>query len=303
MNAGPSRLCRNVLLVSALLTCAATALAATDAPAELRNRNAALQDRLANNAFQRTLTLDSSETADSVSGDIHAQVDTPYPALAAALHSPAQWCDLLILHLNIKYCRPATTGREAQLDVSIGKKYDQPLDEAYRVNFSFRVTADDPGYLQVRLDADAGPLGTRDYRIVLEAIPLAAGRSFLRLSYTYGYGTAGRLAMAIYLGTAGRDKLGFSITGTTADGRPHYVGGARGVAERNTMRYFLAIEAYLGALAAPPAGRLDKSLRDWHAATERYPRQLHELELDAYLAMKHREYRRQQATGLSAAAQ
>ena len=36
------------------------------------------------------------------------------------------------------------------------------------------------------------------------------------------------------------------------------------------------------------------TLRDWFAATERYPRQLHELEQDEYLVMKRKEYQRQQ---------
>jgi hypothetical protein len=64
----------------------------------------------------------------------------------------------------------------------------------------------------------------------------------------------------------------------------------RGVAERNTMRYFLAVEAYLGSLAAPPGARVEKSLRNWHGAVERYPRQLHEIERDEYLVMKRLQF-------------
>jgi hypothetical protein len=71
----------------------------------------------------------------------------------------------------------------------------------------------------------------------------------------------------------------------------------RGMVERNTMRYYLAIEAYLGGLSAPPAQQLDKRLQAWFDATEKYPRQLHELDRSDYLDMKRREYRRQQAGG------
>jgi hypothetical protein len=60
------------------------------------------------------------------------------------------------------------------------------------------------------------------------------------------------------------------------------------------MRYFLAIDAYLGALGAPPAARVEQSFQRWYDATEKYPRQLHEVERTAYLEMKRREYRRQQ---------
>ena len=186
--------------------------------------------------------------------------------------------------------------------MSIGKKYDQPLDEAYRVTFDYRVAAQAPNYLQVRLNADKGPLSTRNYRIVLEAIPLENGRTFIHLSYSYSYGIAARVAMQGYLSTLGRDKVGFSITGQGDSGKPVYVGGLRGVAERNTMRYYLAVEAYLGALAAPPTERLEKRLRDWFALTERHPLQLHEMALDDYLVMKRRELQRQNERAAAAGA-
>ncbi len=73
----------------------------------------------------------------------------------------------------------------------------------------------------------------------------------------------------------------------------------RGLVERNTMRYYLAIEAYLGALSAPPPARLEKSLHDWFAAIEGYPRQLHELEQGEYLAMKRNEYARAKGAALA----
>ena len=72
--------------------------------------------------------------------------------------------------------------------------------------------------------------------------------------------------------------------------------------ERNTMRYYLAIEAYLDALATPAPLRLDKRLNDWYASTERYPLQLHELDRNEYLTMKHKEIRRQLRLASPAAA-
>jgi hypothetical protein len=66
----------------------------------------------------------------------------------------------------------------------------------------------------------------------------------------------------------------------------------RGVVERNTMRYYLALEAYLGTLDAPAPQRVDKRLRAFHAGLERYPQQLHELELAEYLEIKRRDVSR-----------
>jgi hypothetical protein len=48
----------------------------------------------------------------------------------------------------------------------------------------------------------------------------------------------------------------------------------RGAIERNAMRYYLAIEAYLGALSVPTRQQADRRLMDWFDASERYPLQL-----------------------------
>lgn len=100
--------------------------------------------------------------------------------------------------------------------------------------------------------------------------------------------------MKTYPATIGSDKVGFSSTPDPSTGETQYIGGVRGLVERNTMRYYLAIDAYLGALSSPPNARLDKRLTDWFDATEQYPRQLHEVSRADYMQMKHDEYQRQQ---------
>ena len=266
-----------------------------NAAASLRAKHGALRDQLSHNQFQKPLYMDSSEIGGGVAGDIYAVINYPFATAGAALNGPARWCDILSLHLNIKYCRASTSGQGSVLNVNIGKKHDQPLDEAYRVDFAYRVAAETPNYLKVRLNADEGPLSTRNYRIILEAVPLESGVTFIHLAYSYAYGLAGRLAMQAYLGTIGSDKVGFTVVGRQSDGQSLHIGGMRGLVERNTMRYYLAIEAFLGALSAPPQARLEKRLHDWFAAVERYPRQLHEMEQSEYLDMKRKEYLRQQA--------
>lgn len=287
-----------VLVVAAALVVigmgsAHAAEAATNAAsaARLSASYADLKVELGNNQFHRPLHMSSQEGSNGLSGEVFALVDSPFPAAGEALDKASQWCEILTLHLNIKYCRPSTDVRGEILDVSIGRKYDQPVDAAYRVAFSFRVVARSADYLQVRLAADEGPLGTSDYRIVLEATP-EDGRTFIRMSYSYSYGVVGWLAMETYLNTLGRGKVGFTVVGNTPDGLPRYIEGMRGVVERNTMRYYLAIDAFVGALSTPAAARREKSLSDWFAGVERYPRQLHEMERGPYLEMKRREHAR-----------
>jgi hypothetical protein len=263
--------------------------------ASLHVRYLALQDRLGSNPFKRPLALDSNEVPGAVAGDIHALVNSSFASASAAFSAPADWCDILLLHLNTKGCRVSETGARTVISIWIGSKDDQPLAEASRVDFDFRVSTRSAGYLRVELRADSGPMGTREYRIGLEAIPLDTRQTFIHFEFSYAYGTAGRLAMQAYLATIGRNKVGFTVVGTQPDGAPRYIGGTRAVVERNTMRYYLAIEAFLGALSASPQARFEKRIHAWFEATELYARQLHELEQREYLDMKRKENARRQA--------
>ena len=284
-------LCAPVVLLAAL--CFAPGAHAQDATT-LRARQTLLRDQLTNNQFQRPLVLESTQTDGTLKSDVYAVAPHPYSVVGQALQGMDHWCDILMLHLNVKSCRARGSGDDSILSVAIVLKFDQPLADAYRVDFAYRVAASNPDYLAVILAANAGPLGTTDYRILLEAIPLEAKTSFLHMSYSYAYGIVAGVAMSGYLATIGRDKVGFTIVERNPDGTPVYVGGERGVIERNTMRYYLAIEAYLGAYTLPAAEQPEKRLRDWFAAVERHPRQLHEMERDEYVSMKHRELARQE---------
>jgi hypothetical protein len=265
-------------------------------PAALRERYATLRAQADRNPFPLPLVLQSSETPERLQGEVLALVDRPYAEVRDALSRADHWCGLLILHLNVKYCRPAGGGPPEVLDVGVGRKFDQPLQDVYWVRFDYRVTRSADDWLQVVLQAPTGPLSTRDYRIMVEATPMEAGRTLVHMTYSYAYGMAARWAMQVYLGTLGSDKVGFSVIGLQADGKPKYVGGVRGVVERNTMRYYLAIQSYLGALALPPAQQQQRSLEDWFDATERHALQLHEVDRAEYLDMKRRELERQRTT-------
>jgi hypothetical protein len=295
MSIRPVAACRRLLRLAMCCVLAAVPLAQAQDAASLKARHVSLLESLLSNPFRRPLHLVSSESSGSLKGEIFARIEQPFAVVGAALQGTDHWCDILILHLNVKQCRAGAPSAGDTLGLAIGRKFDQSLADAYRVEFAYKVAASRPDYLQVVLNAEEGPLGTSRYRIVLEAVALDAGRSFLHLSYSYDYGLAARVAMQGYLATIGRDKVGFSVVGNQPDGQPIYIGSTRGVVERNTMRYYLAIDAYLGALSAPAAQQLDRRLNAWFTGVERYPVQLHELERGEYLEMKRVEVRRQQA--------
>lgn len=282
----------------AVLTGAGSALAqlSADGSAQaLQSKHTALATQLASNEFQRPLVIESIETDKSVSGNAYAVINYPFATVASSFRNADNWCEVLILHLNTKYCRAGGDKAKSILAVAVGKKYPQEIHEAYALSFDFKPSLSTPEYMAVQLNADKGPVGTHNYRINLRAVPISGGRTFMHLQYSYAYGLAGRVAMQAYLATLGSGKLGFTQIERQTGGPKTPVEGMRGAVERNTMRYYLAIDAYLASLASALPEQLEKRLQHWFDATERYPRQLHEIDRSAYLAMKRSEYQRQQA--------
>jgi hypothetical protein len=270
------------------------AVCAQDA-ASLRARHAALHEQFANNQFQRSLYLESSQTDGTLKGETFSVVDVPHGLALQALKGANPWCEILMLHLLVKNCVVTKAGSQAIIGLDATRTWDQAVDAAHHIDFHYKPIASSADYLQIQLNAETGPMGTKNYRLMLESTSLDAKSSFIHMSYSYGYGFAARLAMEGYLATLGRNKVGFTITGHTSDGKPVYMGNVRGVVERNTMRYYLAIEAYLGSISTPTSEQTEKRMRDWYAGIERYPVQLHEMERSAYLDMKRKEIQRQQA--------
>jgi hypothetical protein len=288
---------------AALLVLACALFGGRDAMAQealgvgaLHAKFTALGPQLRNNQFQGPVYLDSAEGSRVTRGDVYAVVNYPFATVSAALDEPSHWCDVLILHLNTKYCRGAVEGAATHIEMRVGRKYNQPVGDAALLSFTWRAASLTPEYMDIELDSPSGPFGTRDYRILLEAVPLDARSSFIHLAYAFGYGVFGHMAMDGYLTTVASDKVGFTLAKPAEGGHPaEYVGSTRGLVERNTMRYYLAIDAYLAALSLPPAERVEKRLQTWFAATEKYPRQLHEMDRAIYLEMKRKEVQRMQA--------
>ena len=275
------------------------AQSASPSSAALLQKYAALEGRLAQNPYGRPLVIESSESDQRVSGHAYGVIDFAFTALTQQLKKPSQWCEVMILHLNTKYCHAEGNGLSEKLNVSIGKKTPQSLADASSLAFSFKLAEASSAYFGAQLVAAEGPVGTSDYRMELQAAPLPDGKTFLHLQYAYSYGIAGKLAMQAYLATSGRGKVGFTSAGPNgveaSVEKTRYVGGMRGAVERNTMRYYLAIEAYMASLQSPQSEQINKRLNDWFTATEKYPLQLEEIDRVSYLSMKKAEYERQKS--------
>lgn len=292
------KVCALTLLGACSLLCQGLSAQVSSDATKLRATYEMLTPRLDHNAFHRRLYLISQESPSTVKGEIYAVMDYPFATVNQALNDrsrgPTNWCDLLILHPNTKYCHGSDGSSGNTLTMNISEKeVAEELAATHRILFDYEVETTSSRYFRVKLHADSGPLNTRDYQIVLEAVSLSGDRTFLHLTYAYSYGVIGRLAMKAYLATFGRGKVGFTNITDSHAAQPRYVAGVRGLMERNTMRYYLAVDAYLGTLSSPPDQRLEERLNNWFSASEEYPRQLHEIDRQQYMQMKQDEYRRQ----------
>lgn len=249
----------------------------------------ALKAQLEKNQFGAPIYIDSKEGERSVQVDMYGIFPHPFAAIKDALRYPPNWCDITSLHINIKACTTSKSGDQWYVTLYNGRKYYQTPSAAYPLKLKFTLQSDTPNYLEVNMAAEQGPLHTKDHRIHLEAAPLGADKTFLHFSYAYSYGTMARMAIKSYFNTIGRDKVGFSAV-PGKGGKYYLVDGVRGAIERNTVRYYLALESFVDTLNYPEGVRFEKRLSRWYDLTAKYPRQLKEMDKADYLATKRREH-------------
>lgn len=264
----------------------------TTSAAGLLAKRVEYQSQLQAKTFDEPLYLTSREAGDRMEGDVYAELAVPFTRVSTVLSSAESVCSLLFLHLNIHSCAPANGASGETLTLSVGPKRAAAAGATYSMTYNMHVDVANATYQKVTLIAADGPLSTKDYRIVFESTPIENNRTFLHFGYAYGTGTLAKLAMGAYLATAGRSKIGFTVTGTQSDGRPQYVRGERASLERNVIRNYLALLAYSGVTTGTPQAQRDARLRAWFALTERHAAQLHELDLAEYLQEKQHDLER-----------
>jgi hypothetical protein len=225
--------------------------------------------------------------------DVYGIFDYPFSSVVDSLKVPANWCDIVSLHPNVKACTYRKLPGGQLLTFYPGKKVYQPPDDTRKVLYRYRVIALQPRYLNIDLAAEAGPFGTKDHRMKFEALPLDGGRTFVHVSYAYSDSVALRLATKVYFATLGRGKVGFTATGTDSNGRPIYIGGPRGALERSAVRYYLAIQIFMNTLHYPEESRFGRRISQWHDLTSRYRKQLFDLNKNEYIAFKTAEHKNQ----------
>ena len=260
------------------------------------HRNTAKFER---NNFGFPLFLESFERDDRVHVDVYGIFDYPFSSVVNVLRVPANWCDIVSLHPNVKACTFKELPGTWRLTFYMGRKVYQHPADTRQVLYRYRNVDQRQGYLDIILDADEGPFGTKDHRMRFEALPLDGGRTFVRVSYEYNGSVALRLAEKVYFATLGLGKVGFTVTGTDINGNPVYIGGARGAVERNAVRYYFAIQSVMNTLRYPEKSRFSMRISEWYDLTSRYRKQLFDLDKNDYLAFKTKEHKNQVTLQLS----
>lgn len=232
----------------------------------------------------------SQAEGNHLSAEITGTIQQPFAEVAEALLNPDSWCEFIPLSFNVKAC---TTSAKQELNIFVGRKIHQTPEEAYHLAYRFTVRRQTDSAFTVLLTAERGPLGTKDYRMELTGEKTDGG-TLLRFRSSHRESLRSKLATAGYLRTVGRDKVGFSVAGNSHPDESLLVSGVKGVLERNAMRYYLALQAFFATSQLPPEERFEARIRHWFELTSRFPRQLWEMDLNEYLAIKRLERQHQQ---------
>jgi hypothetical protein len=266
-----------------------------DFPKPLIEHYQELQPELAQSVFDSPIVLRSNTSKHHAEGEVFAVLDTPIDELQTLLSQPRHWCELAILHINVKACTFRTKKNRQKLTFYVGRQYYQEPSQAFPLEYHFEKLENSNHHLYVNLTSVDGPFGTHDYLISLEAVPIDEQHSFIRFQYRYQFGWWARVAMSTYLATIARHKVGFTVIGTDMEGNPDYIKGMQGVVERNAIRYIYAIQAMLDVSKQPADERQQQGFARWYTLISRHPRQLVEYTREEYYVRKKQELKNQLA--------
>ena len=237
--------------------------------------------------------LESAVTNNASHADIYGVIKYPFSIVENELQSSPGWCDILLLNPYVRACTYEKADDIPQFTVYEVKRFNELLKDAYQIKFRYRLPELRPAFFDISLAAPWGPFNTTDHRFSLEAVPLDQGTTFIHLEYSFKYTPLAYLAMNEYISVFDRGKAGFTIRSIDRMGNPVYVDGLRGAIERNVVRYYLAILAYMDTLKVPLEQRFEMRISEWYYLTARFKKQLFEMEEEEYLADKRKDQENQ----------
>jgi hypothetical protein len=277
---------KHLLLLSFLALCIThTGFADVLGPSSLLALAKRASSTLEHPSQKNLFYLEDNSTKRHKSGSAAMYFPQNIGEMADRLAELSNWCELLSLHLNIKAC--TFDSSKSELTVFLGRKFYQTPEQAYKLVYKFRTIKHD-NYFAVMMSAKKGPIGTSDFNFDFEILDLN-GKSFSRLHLSNRQSLISSIVANIYLSTAAKAKSGISIIGYNDDGSPAYTSGETASFERNILRYYFAISAFLQNInISVDKQRHVLQLNTWYAQTTNYP-QLYEIQHVEYVSTKTRE--------------
>jgi hypothetical protein len=234
--------------------------------------------------------LESSESNNTAYVDIYSTMNYRFGIMKNQLLIPDNWCEIVLPHPDIRACTYKKTHDIWLLNIYSVNKFSKPLGDAYQMKFLFHINDLQSSYFDIALTASEGPFNTADHRLGFEAAPLNEDTTLIHLRYAFSYSSWGYFLMKLF----GGGKIGFSVVDTDSNGTPVYVSGPRGAAERNAVRFYLAILAYFDTFEIPAEQRFEKQINQWYDLAAPFRKQLLEMEKDKYITYKRQDQKNQQ---------
>ncbi|WP_455206450.1 hypothetical protein [Kaarinaea lacus] len=287
------RVFRKHLVLLLLLCPASYSFAGSTTSSEyksLESQYQSIKALLETNQYGVPVYIHSDFQTDIATGEVYALLDHDFQTVAANLGSSDHWCDVVLLHINVKGCDLDTGNKsQDQLTLYVGRRFYQTPEEAHEMQYRFNKVNATPDYLHVSLTAGDGPFGTSDYLLTFEVIPFDTSSSFIHFKYSYHYGLMAKLAIDGYLATIGRHKVGFTVSDYDGENQPIYVQGLQGIVERNSMRYFIAIRSFLDT-SDLSREQWDDRIKHWYQLARGFERQFMEVRDGEYIETKRKEF-------------
>ena len=253
-----------------------------------------IQPKLADTPFGIPIHIESLFPGHKIRCQVHGIMDQPFDDFEVVMTKSQNWSEMLLLHTNIKSCTVQRDGNGKKiLTIYCGRKYYQPPEDTYSLALEFSVVDHQDDYFQAKLFGEKGPLFTHNYRVTLEGLSVSPGKTFICLSYEYDYGKTMKSALKMYYATLGRKKVGFTVVGTDKQGKPVFVRGNKGLIERNTVRFYFSVQAFMETLKYDDTIRFNKRIHHWYDLISQCPKQLYELSEKEYIENKKKEKRNQ----------
>ena len=253
-----------------------------------------IRAELANTTFGVPIHIETFSPHRKIHCHVYGIIDQKFQPFSSVMLNPKNWCEILLLHTNIKSSVMKTDKNNGvSLTIYCGRKFYQPPEDTYSLDLKYDVLDEKRDYFHLRLSGEKGPFHTRNYRINLDAAPLSEQQSVIHLSYEYDSGITMKNALKLYYATLGRKKVGFSVVGRNKQGNPIFVKGNQGLIERNSVRFYFAIQAFMETYGFQDDVRFNKRIHRWYDLVRQCPRQLYELPEKEYIENKINEKRNQ----------